>query len=105
MIRVSILYAGKDGARFDWAYYTGTHVPLVRRLLGAALKSVTVEEGVAGGLPGTPATFIAIGQLTFDSVAAFQTAFGPHAQEIIGDVPKYTSIEPIVQISELKIAS
>jgi hypothetical protein len=34
-------------------------------------------------------------------VEAFQTAFGPHADEVSADMPNYTNIAPIVQISEV----
>ena len=105
MIRVSVLYPRKDGARFDWAYYTGTHVPMVGRKLGAALKAVSIEQGIAGGAPGSPAAFVAIANLTFESVPAFQAAFTPHAPEIMADIAKYTAIEPIIQISEVKMGS
>jgi uncharacterized protein (TIGR02118 family) len=47
---------------------------------------------------------VAIGHLWFDSVASFQGAFGPNADKILGDIPNYTNIEPIVQISEVMIA-
>ena len=103
MIRVNVLYPRKDGARFDWAYYIGTHMPMVGRKLGAALMSVSVEQGVAGGSPGSPPAFVAMAHLGFESVAAFQAAFTPHAAEILADIPKYTSIEPIIQISEVKV--
>ena len=43
----------------------------------------------------------AIGYLTFDSVEAFQKAFGPHAAEIVADVPNYTNARPIIQIVEV----
>jgi uncharacterized protein (TIGR02118 family) len=103
MIRVNVLYPRKDGARFDWAYYIGTHMPLVERKLGDGLMSVAVEQGVAGGSPGSPPAFVAMAHLSFESVAAFQDAFTPHAAEIMGDIPKYTSIEPIIQISEVMV--
>ena len=103
MIRVNVLYPRKDGARFDWAYYTGTHVPMVGRKLGAALKAVSVEQGISGGSPDSPAAFVALAHLSFDSVPAFQAAFDPHAAEIMADIPNYTSIEPIIQISEVKL--
>ena len=105
MIRVSVLYPHKEGARFDWAYYTGTHIPMVGRKLGSAVKAVSVDQGMAGGAPGSPPAFVAIANLTFDSVPAFQAAFGPHADEIMADIPKYTSIEPTIQISEVKVGS
>jgi uncharacterized protein (TIGR02118 family) len=38
---------------------------------------------------------------TFDSVPAFQAAFAPHMNEIMADIPNYTSIQPVVQISEV----
>lgn len=105
MIRVSALYPKKEGARFDWAYYLDTHVPLVIRKLGAALKATTIEQGIAGGAPGSPAAFVAIAHLSFESVPAFQAAFGPCAEEIMADILKFTSIEPIIQIGEVKIGS
>lgn len=105
MIRVSVFYPHQENARFDWAYYTGTHVPLVGRLLGAALKGAVVEQGLAGEAPGSPPAFVAIAHLTFDSVPAFQTAFGPHAEAIMADIRNYTPIEPFIQISEVKLGA
>ena len=54
-----------------------------------------------GGEPGSKPTYAAIGYLTFDSVEAFQKAFGPHAAEIVADVPNYTNARPIIQIVEV----
>jgi len=39
--------------------------------------------------------------LRFESVEAFQRAFGPHAEAIMADIPNYTDIEPMLQISEV----
>ena len=60
-----------------------------------------IERGLAGEGPGTPAPFVALVDLLFDSVEAFQTAFGAAETDIVADIPKYTSIEPVVQISEV----
>ena len=38
-----------------------------------------------------------------DSVESFQTGFGPHAAEIMGDIPNYTDLPPVVQISEVVV--
>lgn len=103
MIRVNVLYPHQEGARFDWSYYLSSHIPMVGQKLGTAVKTTSVEQGIGGGAPGTPAPYVAIASFTFDSVPAFQAAFGPHAQEIMADVPKYTSIEPVLQISEIKV--
>jgi uncharacterized protein (TIGR02118 family) len=103
MIRVSVLYPHKEGARFDWSYYLSTHMPMVSRKFGAAAKITSVEQGIGGAAPGAPAPYVAIASFVFADVPAFQAAFGPHAQEIMADIPKYTSIEPVVQISEIKV--
>ena len=103
MIKVSVLYPNGEGSTFDMAYYCDRHIPLVRQLLGAALKAVVVEQGVAGMEPGSLPSYLAMGHLTFESVEAFQTAFGPNAAKIVGDIPNYTNTQPTIQISEIKI--
>ena len=104
MIKVSVFYPQKDGARFDMNYYVISHMPMVRQKLGAACKGVAAEQGLAGGAPGTPPAYAAIGHLLFDSVEAFQTAFGPHAATIMADIPNYTNVEPVIQISDVKLS-
>src|ERR1019366_3896143 len=103
MIKVGVFYPNSEGAKFDMSYYLQKHIPMARQKIGPALKSVAVEQGLAGGTPGAPMTYVAIGHLTFDSVEAFQTAFGANAPAIMGDIPNYTDILPIVQISEVKM--
>ena len=76
---------------------------MVQRLCGSACKGIAAEGGVAGGTPGSPAPFTAIGELLFNSVEEFQTAFTPHAAEIMGDIKNYTKIEPLIQISEITL--
>ena len=103
MIKVSVFYPNKEGSKFDIDYYCNSHIPMVKEKLGTALKGVAVEQGLGGPQPGTPATYAAMGHLLFDSVEAFQSAFGPHAEAIMGDIPNYTDVQPTVQISEVKI--
>jgi uncharacterized protein (TIGR02118 family) len=103
VIKVSVLYPNRAGAKFDMTYYCEKHIPMVQQKLGSACKRVSVEQGIAGMAPGAPAAFIAMGHLYCDSAEAFQAAFAPHAQDIMGDIPNYTDIEPTIQISEVKI--
>ena len=103
MIKVSVFYPNKPSARFDTAYYFATHMPMVARKVGGVIKTTSVDQGVAGLAPGSPPAFVMIAHFTFESVGAFQAAFAPHAAEIMGDIPNYTSIEPIIQISDVKI--
>jgi hypothetical protein len=44
-----------------------------------------------------------MGHLLFNSIGAFQTGVGPHAQTIIADIPKDTNVEPTIQVSEVKL--
>ena len=103
MIKVSVLYPNNEGSKFDMSYYCNSHMPMVREKLGTACKGVAVEQGVSGATPGSRPTFIAMGHLYFDSLAEFQSAFGPHTEAIMGDIPNYTDIQPAIQISEVKI--
>ncbi len=103
MIKVSVYYPNSAGARFDMNYYVSKHLPMVQKKVGAALKGVAAEQGIAGGAPGAPAPYIAVGHLTFDSVDAFQAGFAPHAEAIMADVANYTNVQPVVQIGEVKL--
>jgi uncharacterized protein (TIGR02118 family) len=102
LIKVSVLYPNTAGCKFDMHYYLNQHMPMVQQKLGPACKRTAVEEGIAGGALGTPATYVAMGHL-FDSTGAFQTAFAPHAQAILADIPNYTNTQPTIQISEVKL--
>jgi uncharacterized protein (TIGR02118 family) len=102
MIKVSVLYPSKPGSRFDVNYYLGVHMPMAARLLGAALKGLTVEIGIGGEAPGLPAPYAAIAGFTCESVEAFTAAFLPVAGQLQGDIPNYTDIVPVIQISELR---
>lgn len=103
MIKVSVMYANTPGVRFDHAYYRDRHMPLLKARMGDACTRYTVDKGMAGGAPGTPATYVAMCHIYCDSVAAFQAGFGPHAAEIMADIPNYTDVAPVVQISEVVV--
>jgi uncharacterized protein (TIGR02118 family) len=92
MIKVSVFYPNRKNAKFDMEYYCNSHMPLVRRLVGSALKEVSVDQGISDEEPGSAPPYVAMGHLIFDSVESFQTSFGPH-----------TNVEPTIQISEVKL--
>ena len=71
MIKVSVTCANEDGKNFDMDYYCNNLMPMVHEKLGdALLKSEVVEE-----IGGTPAAYVAIGHIHFDSVYRFKAAF------------------------------
>lgn len=103
MIKVSVMYPHSENVTFDIDYYCDNHIPMVVGLLGEALKSGAVDYGVAGGGPDEAPAFIAMGHMTFDSVEGFEAAFGPNAEQIMSDLPNFTNVQPVIQISEIKI--
>jgi len=103
MIKVSVFYPNEKGKKFDMDYYLNSHIPMIQEKLGAALKGGAVEQGLSGVEPGSPATYVAMGHLLFDSVEVFQSAFGPHSEAIMADIPNYTDTQPTIQISEVKM--
>ena len=101
MTKVSVSYPNGEGKTFDMDYYCNTHLPMVGKLLGDSLKGATVEKGLGGAAPGSTAPYAGVGTMYFDSVEAFGNAFGPNAEKIMGDLPNFTNMEPIVQVSEV----
>ena len=104
MIKVSVLYPHAAGSRFDLPYYLERHVPLTRQKLGAALRGVSIEHGVSGLQSTSPPTYSVMGHLLFESIETFRSAFDPHMEVIVGDIPNYTDTQPTIQISEVKLS-
>jgi uncharacterized protein (TIGR02118 family) len=103
MVKVSILYPNRSGCHFDIEYYLNFHMPMASRLLGSAIKAITVEIGRNGITPDEPPPFAAICGFTCETLEDFVAAFTPVAAELQGDIPKYTDIAPIVQVSDIRI--
>src|SRR3954452_14061589 len=105
MITLNVLYPNRDGAKFDMNYYLTSHVPMLKRVLGSALKGCIVEQGFGGRAPETKADFPVLCPLLFDSVESSQQAIGPVAGQIRNDVANYASEAPIIQLSDVIVAS
>lgn len=103
MIKVSVMYPNTPGARFNHDYYRDRHMPLVKARMGSHCRYYTVDKGVSGAEPGTPAAYVAMCHIFCDSPAAFQAGFGPHAKEILADIPRYTDLSPVIQMSEVVV--
>ena len=99
MIRVSVFYP--SGGKFDQDYYVNSHMKMIAERVGDALIRFEVDKGLSGATPGSPAPYMAVGHLYFNSVPEFAQAFAPHAGEIMADVPNYTDAQAQVQISEI----
>ena len=71
--------------------------------MGAALRYYAIDKGFADreGRPLSP--YVAMCHQLCDSVDEYQSSFGPHAQEIGGDIPNFTDGTSIHQISEVVV--
>jgi len=100
MVTVSVLYPKTSELRFDYDYYLTKHIPLVKaRWSGMGLEEVVLLRGqsvVGGG----SAEWELIGLLTFSSAEKLQAAMAAHGAEIIGDVPRFSNVQPVIQINE-----
>lgn len=103
MIKVSVMYPYQKDARFDFDYYRDKHMPLLKELMGAACLKYSVEKGLGGATPGTPPTYLGLCHFYCESLETFQQAFGPHAAVLNGDIPNYTDLVPVIQISEVLV--
>lgn len=105
MIKISILYPNIVGGRFDFDYYQLKHMPRSIELLSAhpGFRGVSVERGIAGSEQDSPPKYVAACFYTFDTLDSFVAAFMPHAEELQGDMPRYTDIPAEIQFNEILI--
>jgi uncharacterized protein (TIGR02118 family) len=103
MIKVSVIYPNKPGVRFDHDYYRTKHLPLIKSRMGAALRYYAIDKGLTDKAGKPIGAYVAMCHLLCDSVDAYQSSFGPHAQEIRADVANFTDVVSIHQISEVVV--
>lgn len=66
-----------------------------------SLIRIHIDEGVGSAVPGMPAPFAAIGYMTFNTVEELRKGFAAHESEIRGDIPNFTNVQPLIQISRI----
>jgi uncharacterized protein (TIGR02118 family) len=101
MIRCSILYPAGDGKKFDHDYYASKHMPMAQRLTGAS--RFEIDKGIAGGAPGAPAPYVTVGHLYFADPATMSAGFDRAGSELVNDIPNYTDIVPVIQVSRIVV--
>jgi uncharacterized protein (TIGR02118 family) len=102
MIKVAILYPNSEGKTFDMDYYANKHMPLAASLFGDSLKAMSIDKGLASGTPDAPIPYLAIGYFYFETMSSFQKTMAPHSAQLRADVPNYTNIQPVIQVSEVQ---
>jgi uncharacterized protein (TIGR02118 family) len=94
MIRVTFLYPTSDEATFDLDYYCTTHMPMLVSALGERCKGWGVDKVVSG-------PYQALGWVLVDDVDGFNAAMKERGAEIVGDVPNYTNVQPVMVIGDV----
>jgi uncharacterized protein (TIGR02118 family) len=103
MVIVSVMYPATEGASFNLDYYLKTHVPMVgARWKDCGLREAKVLRGSGAPGGGSP-TYSIMTLLTFDSAADFQQAVERHGPEIIGDIPNFSNVQPVIQINDVLV--
>jgi uncharacterized protein (TIGR02118 family) len=76
-----------------------THSARKGEVSRVGLEGVSLTRGT-GTLDGTVPPFEVIGHLAFASAQQMQGALAAHGPEIIGDIPNFTNVQPLIQIDE-----
>lgn len=102
MIRVSVIYPNGEDAHFDHIYYGQHHATLVQEKMGSfGLVRFEIDKGHAGGKPGSPPPFLAVGHMIFHTEDAFRKGFAAVGRDLSADMVNYTNVQPLLQISQI----
>jgi uncharacterized protein (TIGR02118 family) len=101
MIRISVMCPRRPGARFDHAYYQAEHIPMALRLLGVAVRSITIERGLDPGPPWPAPTYEAVCNFLCDSLEAYERAIRWHGAALQADLVNFSDIEPVIQVGDV----
>jgi uncharacterized protein (TIGR02118 family) len=94
------MYPNEEGVKFDLEYYRTTHMDLVKKHLKAfGLVKTSVDKGISGG-GDQPAPYVCVGNLYFESQEGYDKGMAEAASILRGDIPNFTNVTPIRQISE-----
>lgn len=102
LFKVAILYPNGEDKTFDMDYYENTHMPMVAGFLGKNLKFYEIDKGISGRTASDKAPYVAIGYFYCSDIAEYNKAIAQNRDVVISDIKKYTNIQPVVQISEIR---
>jgi len=104
MLCITAIYPNDPGSRFDAGYYLTSHAETAHALLAPhGLEEIRTTIGTAA-LDGSPPPFWAVSEMHFTSRAAFDAGIAAEGAALFADIPKYTDVTPILQVSELAAA-
>ena len=102
MIRLQAFYPDIKDGHFDHDYYVNRHAPLVHELLDPlGLVGFEVSRGLES-MEGDQAPYTCVVTATFESREAMNQGFsGERRERLLSDIPNFTDVTPIIQISEV----
>ena len=103
MIKLSVMYPYSPEARFDHAYYRYQHLPMLKELMGEYCRYYTIDKGVGSVAPGSTPPFIAMCHVYSDSLETLMAGLAPHAAALAADIPNFTNVTPVRQVSEVVV--
>ena len=102
LFKVTIMYPGGKDKTFDMDYYEKSHMPMMAGIIGKNLKFYEIDKGISGRTPNDEPPFVAVGYFYCYDVAAYGQAISKNIDTIMGDIKKYTNIQPVILVSEIK---
>lgn len=97
-----ISYPNQEGSRFDVDYYLNQHMTLVVEKLGArGLITAAVDQGVAGGTPGSKPKYQIQCHLNFSTIEELDAALKAEGAALMADLANFTDVRPEVQVNQV----
>jgi uncharacterized protein (TIGR02118 family) len=103
MYKVSVMYPTQKDGSFDVDYYCTKHFELVEKYMRPfGLLRFEVLKGISGG-GDNPPPFAYIGNMYFETRDGYEMAIAASMGALPNDIPNFTNLKPIRQISEILV--
>lgn len=105
MYKITILYADAEGKHFDMDYYEKNHMPMMAGFIGDNLYFYEIDKGISGRNAAEKAPYVAVGYFFIKDTLAYNKAIAANIDAVRADIPKYTNIQPAIQVSEIRVVA
>lgn len=101
MFSVSIFYPNTKESLFNLEYYVTQHIPMIEKLLKPmGMEEVLIDEALGTPMPYEPPPYSVVAHLIFNNYEEMEMGMGHCGEKLMKDVPNFTNVKPIVQISK-----
>lgn len=99
MIKISTYYPYTNKIRFDFDYYTTSHIPLYQTKLNCS--QIKITKKISDANPNNPPYYITTTNLYFDTINTVHKKFKTHNKKLFADIPNYTNNKPQFIITKI----